>query len=86
MFMSYMSSMDPFVVSTGKSSACNVVLTKDYIRCSINRREAEDMKHSTFSVESFKLPQSFPIELTLPLEGQKDWRDSHVPRARFKSH
>lgn len=40
--MSYLSSrqtVDPFVVSSGKSSACNLVLTKDYIRCSINRRE-----------------------------------------------
>lgn len=44
------------------------------------------MKRKAFSVEAFKLPQPFPIESTLPLAGQKDQRDSHVLRERFKNH
>lgn len=44
------------------------------------------MKRKAFLVESFRLPQSFPIESTLPLAGQKDRKDSHVLRARFKNH
>lgn len=56
--MSYLSSrqtVDPFVVSSGKSSACNLVLTKDYIRCSINRR---GWRHETESFLGWSIQTS----------------------------